>query len=139
MTTATNTSNFTNEGMKNKAQDVASHMADTARDAASSVADRAKQAASTIGHTAEDATRGLGCGMQSLGETLRDKAPQGSVLGSAASTMASGLEKGGHYLKAKGISGMASDLTDLIRRNPVPALLVGGGLGFILARATSRS
>ena len=34
---------------------------------------------------------------------------------------------------------MAEDLTDLIRRNPIPALLVGVGLGFLLARATTRN
>ena len=32
---------------------------------------------------------------------------------------------------------MADDLTDLIRRNPIPALLVGVGVGFLLARATT--
>jgi len=30
-------------------------------------------------------------------------------------------------------------MTNLIRRNPLPAMLVGVGLGYILARATARS
>ena len=129
----------TKENVANKAQEMASNVADTARQAAANVADKAKQAASTVGQRAEDATHGLGSGMKSLGETLRDKAPQGGVLGGAASTVAGGLERGGQYLQEEGISGMASDLTDMIRRNPIPALLVGVGIGFILARATSRS
>jgi uncharacterized membrane-anchored protein YhcB (DUF1043 family) len=33
---------------------------------------------------------------------------------------------------------MAEDLTSLIRRNPIPAMLVGVGLGFLLARMTRR-
>jgi hypothetical protein len=34
---------------------------------------------------------------------------------------------------------MGEDLTNLIRRNPLPAVLVGIGIGYLLARATSRS
>jgi uncharacterized membrane-anchored protein YhcB (DUF1043 family) len=32
---------------------------------------------------------------------------------------------------------MASDVTEMIKRNPIPALLMGIGLGFMLARLTS--
>jgi uncharacterized membrane-anchored protein YhcB (DUF1043 family) len=31
---------------------------------------------------------------------------------------------------------MTDDLTNLIRRNPIPALFVGIGIGFLLARVT---
>ena len=34
------------------------------------------------------------------------------------------------------LSGIGEDLTGMIRRNPVPALLIGIGLGFLIARAT---
>ena len=139
MASGTPTTNPSKENVANKAQDMASNVADTARQAAATVADKAKQAASAVGQGAENATHGLGSGMKSLGETVRDKGPHSGVLGSAASSVASGLEQGGQYLQEEGISGMASDLTDLIRRNPIPALLIGVGIGFILARATSRS
>jgi hypothetical protein len=46
------------------------------------------------------------------------------------------LESGGRYLKEEGLEGMAEDLTDLIRKNPIPAVLMGIGLGFLLARLT---
>jgi len=138
MATTTNVGAFPNEGVKNKAQDMAANVADTARQTAANVAETAKQAASTIGQKAEDCTHAMGSGMRSLGETLRDKAPQRGVLGSAASSVASGLERSGQYLEQEGLSGMAGDLTNLIRRNPIPAVLVSVGVGFILARATSR-
>ncbi len=77
--------------------------------------------------------------MKSLADTLRDKAPQGGVMGGVAGSMANCLESTGQYLQEEGISGMASDLTNLVRRNPVPAMLVGVGIGFILARVTSRA
>jgi hypothetical protein len=46
------------------------------------------------------------------------------------------LDSGGRYLKEEGMTGMANDLTDMIKRNPIPALLVGVCLGVLIARAT---
>ena len=40
------------------------------------------------------------------------------------------------HLEEQGLSGMAEDLTGLIRRNPIPAMLIGIGLGYLLARMT---
>jgi hypothetical protein len=34
---------------------------------------------------------------------------------------------------------MAEDLTDLIKRNPIPAVLIGVGIGFLLAQLTRSS
>jgi hypothetical protein len=73
--------------------------------------------------------------MKSVAHTLRDKAPEG-MLGTAASTVASTLESGGDYLEAKGLTGIAEDLTGLIRRNPIPAALICLGIGYLLARST---
>jgi hypothetical protein len=58
------------------------------------------------------------------------------MLGSATDTVAKGLEQGGQYLQQEGLSGMMDDVTELVKRNPIPALLVAIGIGFILARAT---
>jgi hypothetical protein len=131
MATTTNTgvsSGFQSaETVKNKASE-----------AASSLADKAKQAASDAGKKAEDAMHGVGSGMKSLADTIREKGPREGVAGTATSTLASGLESGAQYLQQEGFQGIADDLTNLVRRNPIPALMVGIGLGFILARATSR-
>ena len=125
--------------MAERARDMAAGAADRAKDVAVNVAGRAREAASTLGHKTEDATHAVGSGMQALGGTVRDKLPQSGVVGAAASSLASGLECSGQYLKEEGLSGIAEDVTNLIRRNPVPAMLVGLALGFIIARATARS
>jgi hypothetical protein len=122
-----------------KARDAAANVADKAKEVAGNVADHAKDAASTVGQKAEDATHAVGSGMQSVAGTMREKLPQGGVIGAATSKVASGLENTGRYLQTEGLSGMGQDVTNLIRRNPVPAVLIGIGLGFILARATLRS
>jgi len=124
---------------KDKATDMAGTAADKARDLASNVADRARDAASAVGHGATHATSNVGHTMENLAGTLREKAPHEGVLGSAASSVASGLETGGRYLQEEGLRGMTDDLTNLIRRNPFPAILVGIALGYVIARATSRS
>jgi hypothetical protein len=61
------------------------------------------------------------------------------VLGSAKSAAADALERTGRYVEQEGFSGMAGDVSELIRKNPIPALLLGIGFGFLLARFTSRS
>jgi hypothetical protein len=106
---------------------------------ASNAADTAKDWASTAGNKAESALEGVGSGMSSLAGTVREKLPHEGMMGTASGYVADALESGGRYLQEEGFSGMADDLTNMIRRNPIPALLVGIGLGYLLARSTSRS
>ena len=117
-----------------KAKDVASSAADRAREAASHVGEAVSSAAAAVGHKAEDVTASVGGGMESLGERIRDKGPEKGVLGTASGAVASALESSGRYLQEKNLSGLADDVCELVRRNPLPALLVGVGLGFLLAR-----
>jgi hypothetical protein len=60
-------------------------------------------------------------------------------LGTASESVADRLESGGRYIREEGLSGITEDLTEMVRRNPVPALLCGVALGFMLARLTTRS
>jgi hypothetical protein len=122
-----------------KSRDAMSTVADKARDAASTVGQAASDAASTVGKKAEDATSAVGSGMKNLAGTIREHTPEGGVIGTASATVADTLEKSGRYLQEQGLSGIGEDLTGLIRRNPVPALLVGICLGYLVARATNRS
>jgi hypothetical protein len=100
------------------------------------VADKAKGVAAAVGDKADSAVSAVGSGVQSVGETIREKGPQSGILGKATSGLASALETSGHYLEEQGLSGMADDVTSMIRRNPIPAVLIGIGIGFLLARAT---
>jgi hypothetical protein len=124
------------KGMMDTAKETASNVADKAKQAASNVADRAKEVASAAGEKADSAVSSVGRGMESLAGTIRDKGPQSGVLGGATSSVASALDSTGRYLEEQGLSGIGEDVTNLIRRNPIPALLVGVGLGFLLARMT---
>jgi hypothetical protein len=121
------------------AADTAAAVGQKAAEVASSVGDKAGEVASRIGQKAEETSSAVGGTMKSLAGTIREKAPQSGVLGNVSSGVADKLETSGRYLEEHGLGGMAKDMTDMIRRNPLPALLIGIGLGYLLARATHRS
>ena len=100
--------------------------------------DKAKSATTAAGQKADAAASAVGEGMTSLAHSIREKAPHEGMIGSASSRVASGLESGGRYLQKEGFHGMMDDLTQLIRSNPLPALLIGVGIGFLLAQTGRR-
>ena len=104
--------------------------------AASAVADAiggaASSVGSTVGKTARRWTSATGSGVRHLGETIKEKGPQEGVLGGATRTVADTLQESGRYIEQEGLSGMMDDVTELVRRNPLPAVLVGIGIGFLI-------
>lgn len=110
-----------------KDQSGLSNITDTARDVARSAVDKADSAASKAGEN-----------ISSFGETVREKGPKEGYLGAATRTVASGIESTGDYLANKGVSGMADDMVSVLRNYPIATLLVGVGIGFLLARSMSR-
>src|ERR1700674_3326169 len=81
-----------------KAKELASSMVDRAKDAASSVAHSVGVAGSAVGDKANEATSAVGGGMKSLAGTIRENAPHQGALGTASSSVADTLDKGGRYL-----------------------------------------
>lgn len=112
-----------------KAQQSGTEAANKAKDALSS-------AGSAVGQAADAGVAAVGSGMKSLAGVVRDRGPQEGMLGQATTTVARNLESGGRYLEQEGIGGMAEDFTNLIRQHPIPAVLVGIGLGFLIAQLT---
>jgi len=103
-----------------------------------SVVESAKEVGKQIGNKADQATAAAGRGIQSAADTIRENTPHEGMLGGAAEAVSKTVERGGRYLEEKQLSGMMDDLTNTIRNNPVPALLIAVGVGFLLARAMSR-
>ncbi|QDU29689.1 hypothetical protein ETAA8_48040 [Anatilimnocola aggregata] len=124
------------------ANEAGTYVADMSKNVASSVKHGAEQAASYVGHRAVDAKSAIGSSLKSAGESLRSAAPQEEdMMHSAACSVAETLENTGKYIEEQGFSGMAEDMTTMIKRNPIPAVLIAAGVGFLLAKActTSRS
>jgi len=147
----------------NKAKDQASQAADKGREAASHAGEAVSHAASAVGQAvgqkasevgqavsqkagevshavgqkAEDATAAVGSGMQQLAGKVRDNAPHEGVMGTASRGVADAIDNAGKYVEDKNLSGMMDDMTGLIKRNPIPALLIGVGIGFLIGRVLS--
>jgi len=119
----------------NKAKDMGSQAIDKAKEAASSVGGMVSQAASNVGKTAENLTTSAGSSLKNLGDTISQHTPREGMLGNASQTVANSLRDSGQYLEQAGLSGVAEDVTQLIRRNPVPAIMIGIGVGFLIGRA----
>jgi ElaB/YqjD/DUF883 family membrane-anchored ribosome-binding protein len=128
----------TASNVAHKAQDFASNVGHKAQEVASNVGQKAKDVASTAGDKTDDAIANVGEKMSSWAGSLRESAPQGGVVGSAATAVADRLDAGGHYLQQHGLGDMAEDLEGMIRRHPLPALCVCFGLGCLLGMAFSR-
>jgi len=117
-----------------KAKDVSANVTDKAKDALSAVGEMASQAASTVGKRADDMAASAGADMKQWGDSIASKGSQEGVLGQASHAVADTLREGGRYIEDAKFSGMADDLGAMIRRNPMPAVLIGIGVGFILGR-----
>jgi hypothetical protein len=102
---------------------------------ASSATQRAGDVASNVGHKAEEATSSVGSSMRSLAGSLRENLPHEGVMGTASSAVADTLDRGGRYLEEEGLRGIGEDLTNIIRKNPIPAVLIGIGVGYLIARS----
>jgi len=108
------------------------------------VADEAKSAVEGAG--ASTSTRAsqpisasaVGEKIGSLADAIRAKAPPEGAMGTAASTVANKLGAAGSYLQEKDWDHMTGDLSSIIRRYPIPSLLVGLGIGYLLAQRARR-
>jgi F0F1-type ATP synthase assembly protein I len=121
-----------------KTKDLAANTADKAKDLAANTADQAKNLGKSAVNMADTATSRVGSGVESMADKLRGSAPREGIVHDAASKVADTLERGGRYLQEEGLSGMTDDLTNVIKRNPIPALLVGIGIGYLIAHALRR-
>jgi hypothetical protein len=91
---------------KDKAQGMAGAALDAVKGAAGAAADTARKAASAVGEKAEH----------------------------AASAVGDSLKSGAQFLQEQDWSGALDSCANLVRRYPVPALLIGVALGFCMGR-----
>jgi len=118
-----------------KAKEAGAQAVENAKDAVAAVGVMAGEAVAAVGKKADDLTAGAGSDIKKWGDTLSKNSSQHGLLGHASQAVADTLKDGGRYLEDAKLTGMADDVSKLIQRNPVPAVLIGIGIGFILARA----
>ena len=94
---------------------------------------KARELGSTAARKANEGAPLIGEKMKSLANVIREKAPREGKIGTAATRVAGGLESASDYLQEKKFDHLGEDFRGLVRRYPLQTLLVGLGLGFLLA------
>ena len=131
---ATNAAHNTVDTVTDKAQQVAGDV----KDKAQQVADKAQDLGQQAVDRADATTTTVGEKISDVAQTIREKAPISGPVANAADTAANTLERAGSYLQEQDLADMRADLEGLIRRHPIESLLVGLGVGYLLARSTRR-
>jgi hypothetical protein len=124
--------------LKEQALQTAERVGAEVKDKAHEAAGAATDAAKNLGRKADDAVGAAGGGLRTAADSLRQHTPHEGVLGAASSRVADALDRGGRYLEEEKLSGLAKDMAALVRRYPLPAVLLGVGLGFLIARTGRR-
>jgi hypothetical protein len=108
---------------------------------ASEIIDDARAKAAEVGDAAaskvDSAMTATGAQMSTLAQTVRENAPEGKA-GEVAAKAADALERSGEYLQVADLQMVRGDLERVIREHPIESLLVGVGIGYLVARATRR-
>jgi hypothetical protein len=128
----------TASNLTHQAGQAASNLGHKAQETASNLGQRAQEMASTAAERAGDALGSVGQGMSNLAGSIRQNVPREGMLGSAAGSVAEGLEAGGRYLREHDLGDIGDDLGRLVRQHPLPAMLTVFGIGFLLGSALRR-
>ena len=91
----------------------------TAHNAATSTIEQAKEMASDVSRRAGEAV-----------SNIKDRASD--LASDVGRKVTETYEAGRDYVREQGLSGMADDAAQLVRRNPIPSVLIGFGLGFLI-------
>ena len=92
-----------------------------------------RQMGETVNTAAQDVAARLTQTAQAMGATVQETAA------TAASAVADTVKGAGGYLQATGMDQIMGDVTSLIRRYPVPAVLIGLGIGLLIGRSLGKA
>jgi len=116
--------------MSRNASETLNQIADQVGGAIKNVAGQA-YAATT--QRADAVTANLGGQLSELGDRVHANSPDG-YLHCASEAVANNMKRGGDYLQTAKVSGIADDLANLIKRNPVQAALIALGVCWFVSR-----
>jgi len=130
--------NGTTRNVGQEAENAKQYVSQTAANAYGDAKAKAQELGTAAAEKVGGATRVVGEKISSLAGTIRENVPQEGSIGSAAQTVANQLDNAGSYLQDKALGNMTQDVSELIRRYPIPSLLIGVGIGYLLSRRSER-
>jgi ElaB/YqjD/DUF883 family membrane-anchored ribosome-binding protein len=133
----------TNE-LKDRAKDAINNTADKAKsatDAAANAADKAKQSGGGVMDSIRDEVKDVAHSVADFAHGAKDRLKE--YAGEAGDTAKHAADKVQHWAgdaydaTAHAAGDFGKEVTALVRKYPVPALLVGFGIGMLLGRVSS--
>jgi ElaB/YqjD/DUF883 family membrane-anchored ribosome-binding protein len=106
-------------------------------DAAETVSDAGRKAARKFDDGRQMAADGLNSAAEAV-HSRADALPGGPRVQQFARRAADRLSGTADYVRSHDAQHMVSDVEDLVKKNPGPALLVAAAFGFLIGRAMSR-
>jgi uncharacterized protein YjbJ (UPF0337 family) len=106
---------------------------DKTEGAVASMSAKVQELGGTAARKANEAAPIIGEKMKSLASVIREKAPREGAIGTTATKVAEGLESASYYLQEKKFDHLGEDFRGLVRRYPLQSLLIGLGLGILVA------
>ncbi len=119
---------------KNKANEALASVGGMVSHAVSAAEQLTSQALTMVAREIDQLAARAGSGIHEFGNRLEQNLPHNGALGTASRAIAGAVQGSGEYLEDQKLSGMARDLTGLIRRNPIPVIIISIGLGWFIAR-----
>jgi len=124
------------ERQLDQGSDQAHEAIDAARSKAHELADQARERTQQVAEKAEAGRQVAGEKLSEAAQALRERAPAEGQGAQVAEKAADTLERAGTYLQEQDLREIRHDLEGLIRRHPIEAVLLGVGVGYLLARNT---
>lgn len=126
------------QGMGANVNRIAEEARNKAQETAQTLGHKAQEAGTALKHRSDEALGSVGQQMSNLAGTIREKAPQEGMLGSAACGVADTLQAGGRYLQEHDLQDVGREVTGLIRRYPLAAVGLCFGFGCLLGMTWNR-
>jgi ElaB/YqjD/DUF883 family membrane-anchored ribosome-binding protein len=126
-----------NESWDDAAAKVREQASNAMGDAADTMSDASRKAAKKFDDGRQMAADGLNSAADAVHSRV-DSIPGGARVQQFARRAADGLSGTADYVRSHDAQHMVSDVEEVVKKNPGPALLVAAAFGFLIGRAMSR-
>lgn len=125
----------TGEQMGRKVESMAQRAGEQARQAAEDIGEKAQRGGEKARQVAERVGDEISGASDRIQEKLRET---GKGVGEAVNTVSEKVRASAQYLEDSSVEDVVDDVTVLVKRYPIHAVLLGVGIGFLLGRGRSR-
>lgn len=125
----------TSDQVARKTEDLAQRAGEKGREVAENVGDKAQR----VSEKAREVAGEVGNKIAGASDTIQGKLREtGKEVGEVVSAVSDKVRSSAQYLEESSMQEVVEDVTTLIKRYPIHAVIIGAGIGFLLARGRSQ-